>query len=1330
MRTAFCLNGEWDFMPLYGHGPGFGLPAELVYEECKITVPSSWRGSYERPSGKIFGEITEHGYSPYEIYGYPKEWARADAGVLHRVFRLPDSMTGQETRIFLRLDGIMQKAAVYLNRRLLALWEDGYLPFLADITKWVKAGAEHDLHVVCGSFDKVALPSGQQKITGLAGSWFGSVARGIWQDVYLESRPDISLSDVAIRTSVRENRLEVDASVSHPFTKLDGTPFRLELTVREDGRQHASPILRAEAGADEWVLQEFTSFAAFRLDWADAKRWDPDRPFLYVLELLLMDGDLIIDRVEERFGFREIWTEGPRFILNGIPVNLRGDSWHFQGGLQQTKEYVRNWYRMCKEAGVNCVRLHAEPHPAYYLDIADEEGMLIVDETAIYGSGKSMLADHPDFIANCKAHVRRLVERDRNHPSVIMWSLQNEMRWVDGRDGYKQHIPSMIDSIRELDPTRPVIAEGDNRLLPKHLTEVESRHYNIDGTIAQWDRKVPLVFGEHGGWWYICPQNSSMYTGLAAYRSTDESVKGLAEKERLFVEYARRQGVTGISAFNFAHYFMRAMPDQDIPLQAAEPDTAFPKPKVIPRYSLTLNNGLLPEEYPAYRKNPAFDRMAASFKPATMIPAEYNGSFFNDNPVVRSFDVYNDTLHTRRIRIECKVRQEGRLIHEEHLEFEQEPAGRKTVTFTWISEPVEAVSSLHFHADMLHDNKPVHELDLSYKLYPSRYKTDPAAVGRPVAYVGGERDFRIIGTLVPECRHVSAEQIGLLSPDHLLVAGSKLEEADGQLEQALKRFVASGGRVLLLEQLHLSLGKLAISRQDFIRAHAGSYDHPVLLGLDNEDLMLWHEEVREEGPLPIIRAAFEKPVKGNFTMILECGSGDFGDGGDLWSPLLEYRSGKGLFIASQLELMDNFHQVPQACILLRNLLAYAGNTKTVSVNTGAIVQPGGKAEAFLRTLALRFDMLLEPSGQTLDAYGLIAAQPHLLSEPEAAAAIREYAQGGGKVVILPAEPGQENILSHLLKRDVAIREHETYHLEAEYSMPEVQGLSPVDLFGFDKVFLSPREAVNRPLALYSLEAAGTAALCTGVEGTAWKDYFLGQHTDEYSRVALVELNKEKERPPGTYVLEAESGEGLYVLSQLLLDPDNDKSIRLYTKLLANLGAVFDDGFLSSVKGDGEWAVEKVMAMPCRPYVDYEAMKAYYIDPEFSLNNLGEGLYGWMQKKERSGSGGTFHIGNPGGDRWFLSCFVHLLRPAGDSGDEAVNGQLQINASCAYEIYMNGRRVPEPERHIALQAGINRLIAIVHSPGEEIRFGMVFKNTDGTYMRNLQYRLTLDEVEPK
>ncbi|GGG06453.1 hypothetical protein GCM10010912_58830 [Paenibacillus albidus] len=1348
MRKQMSLNGEWDFMPLYEQRFCRSLPEKLVYEACKIQVPSSWRSTYETAAGRVFGEIPEHGFCPLDVYGYPKEWNKAEAGVLHRSFRVPEAMAGQ--KIVFRLDGIMQQAAIYLDRHPVAVWEDGYLPLRLDIGAFVTPGREHHLHIVCGSFDQVTLPSGDKKVTGLTGSWFGYISRGIWQDVFLESYPPIAIEDLTLRTSYREQSLEAEVVVGSQTSGVVEEPLRLVLKVREKNKPDGAAVLMAEqqlngttftAGENGRLCENelpggLTGRAVFRLEWKDAKLWNPEQPFLYQAELTLYAGGTILDCKEESFGFRELWCDGPQFVLNGTPINLRGDSWHFQGAAQQTEAYVRSWYRMCKQAGVNSIRLHAEPYPEMYVRIADEEGMLIIDETAIYGSGKSMLADHPDYIANCRAHVRRLVQRDKNHPSVMMWSVQNEMRWVDGRDGYKLHIPGFMDIIRSLDPTRPIIVEGDNRLLPKEHTEVESRHYNIDGTIAQWDRSVPLTFGEHGGWWYICPQNSSMYVGLSAYRHTDEAARGLAEKERLFVEYARRQGVSGISTFNFAHYFMRAMPERNLPVTPGSPGDSGPKPKVTPAYSLTLHNGLLPEEYPAYRTNPSFEILSSVFQPAVIIAAEYNRAFFDDAPIHRSFDIYNDTLHTREVKVECRIEQGGQLVHAESFAFEQPPAGRRVIEVAWTPRAAECGDAAVLTAVLYHGEERIQELKLEYRLFPSRYKTEAVDLGRAAAFLGNDADYDVIAAMVPGCRRLGPEQILELDGETLLIIGSKQEDQDGRLEQALKQRVGAGGRLLLLEQRHLSIGKLPLVRRDFIRAHAGSYDHPVLRGLGDDDLMFWHPEVREEGPLPIIRAAFEKPVTGDFSMLLECSAGDFGDGGDLWSPLLEYRSGQGSFVASQLELMEHIRQVPQACLLLRNLLAYAGRTEPsapAAKPAAAWVRSGGAADHFLNTLRLNADRVQGLSASALAGYGLLIVEAALLEAPEAAENLRRYVAEGGSCLLLPAESSDSPALSRLVGAPVSVIPHETYHLEADYRYDAVRGVSPVDLFGFDKVHLSPREVVNRSLAANSLEVPGAEVLCTSVEGTAWKDYFVGGHTAEYSRLALVELNRDKAREPGDYLLQLNVGAGCLLFSQLLPEVQSDKSIRLYTRLLGNLGASFDDGLLTGVKGDGEWAVEAVMALPCLPHMDAEAMKAYYTDPLFSLNNLGEGLYGWMKKKERNTADGLFRIPDPAGNLWFLSCFVLVEDEAAGNVYPAAShreGYLRILSRTPCEIYLNGLAVPEPEAGITLCPGVNRLMAIVQGGEEELRFGMVFMNPDGTYMNNLHYRMTMDEVEPK
>ncbi|KUP24409.1 glycoside hydrolase family 2 [Paenibacillus sp. DMB5] len=814
MRNLFCLNGEWDFMPLYDQPQCRSLPETIVYEHCKVLVPSSWRRTYPQPDGKTFGKIPEYDYAPFDLHGYPAEWDAAEAGVLHRSFRVPERMAGQ--RIVLRLDGIMQKAVIYIDGREAGVWEDGYLPLRLDITSMVEQGREHQLHVVCSSFDTVLLPNGTSKITGLMGSWYCRISRGIWQDVYLEGYPLLALEDVTIRTSVREGRLEVQAGAAGiEAASADRGPLKVRLSIWEKGvlrrgeegaesfsdAASAGPVLSAEcpaepaaaAAAEKLRLCENARdgavySASFQLDWDSARLWSPDQPFLYTAVLELLEGETVIDCYTEDFGFREFWSEGPQFMLNGIPVNLRGDSWHFQGGLQMTEDYIRNWYRICRSIGINSIRLHAEPYPADYLRIADEEGMLIVDETAIYGSGKSMLADHPAYVENCRQHVRRLVQRDKNHPSVILWSLQNEMRWVDGRDGFKLHMPGLMEEIRGIDPTRLIIAEGDNRLLAKEHTEVESRHYNIDGTISQWDRTAPLTFGEHGGWWYICPQNSSMYTGLEVYRGTDESTAGLAQKERLFVEYARRQEVSGISTFNFAHYFMRAMPERELVQPHADPAMPGVKPQTVPAYSLTINNGMLPEEYPLYTPNPAFAIMAEAFKPATIMAAEYNSWFYDDKPVARSFDVYNDTYSGQEVRVEVVIRQGGKSIHEQTFGFVQQPAEHKVIGLEWMPLPAGDGEQAELTALLFHNGQQMHELHLKYRMVSASLLEQPVELRRQAVYYGADQDFAYIRRLVPGCERIDLAGLDGLASDRLLIIGSYAEDAAGTLEAGLQAF--------------------------------------------------------------------------------------------------------------------------------------------------------------------------------------------------------------------------------------------------------------------------------------------------------------------------------------------------------------------------------------------------------------------------------------------------------------------------------------------------------------------------------------------------------------
>ena len=390
-------------------------------------------------------------------------------------------------------------------------------------------------------------------------------------------------------------------------------------------------------------------------------------------------GNDLVDTLDTSFGFREVWVEANKFYMNGIRINLRGDSWHYQGFVYQTKEYAKNWYKLCKDSGMNFVRLHAMPYPDFFLEAADEAGMLVIDESAIYGSSKMMQADDEEFIHNCKNHLEKLVTRDRNHPSVIMWSMQNEMRWVDGRDGYKLHMKNLIAAIRALDPTRPVSFDGDNRLVDPDDMEIVSMHYNIDGTIAGWDKSKPLAFGEHGKWHYVSPQVACGLVGGKAYESMDSCLLNMAKEEALFIEYARKEDVTAICPFNTGYYMMNPMPAEDLPLTWSSLEGPGVKPKMIRKYSMTINNGLL-KEYPVYTPNISYKPVSDAFRPLTIIADEYDTSFFDGRPLERNFSVYNDSYSANHVILDYRMKgATGEVLQDGCECFYQLPGERRNI---------------------------------------------------------------------------------------------------------------------------------------------------------------------------------------------------------------------------------------------------------------------------------------------------------------------------------------------------------------------------------------------------------------------------------------------------------------------------------------------------------------------------------------------------------------------------------------------------------------------------------------------------------------------------
>ena len=281
------------------------------------------------------------------------------------------------------------------------------------------------------------------------------------------------------------------------------------------------------------------------------------------------------------------------------------------------------------------------------------------------------------------------------------------------------------------------------------------------------------------------------------------------------------------------------------------------------------------------------------------------------------------------------------------------------------------------------------------------------------------------------------------------------------------------------------------------------------------------------------------------------------------------------------------------------------------------------------------------------------------------------------------------------------------------------------MFGFDKPGMSPRETVNRHIAHNAIIAEGADTLIKNISGNHWEDLFANHYTAEYCKRAVVQYNKDNKEEPVPYYIKKNNA---YVC-MYDVDVSYEKSIRMYTKLLSNLGCKFIVNKNEVIKNDAHYAIEKIMSLPYLEYQDYNRALEYYSDPEFSLNNLGEGLYGWMKKYERDRKDGYMKLHDTKNKTMFITCFIHNLKTPTDKTEASPKEYIiDMDINSKYTLYINGEIIKGNK--VTLLPGNNRFFLLANVGDEELKFKAVLKNTDGTYADNLMYRVTVDEVDPK
>ncbi len=445
------LNGDWKFNwveRLEQRPTDFYEPSFNDKDWATIPVPSSWeRYGYGVPSHRGLGDLIRGG--TIKIPNLPKD---NPTGSYRTTFTIPENWDGRQT--FLNFDGVASAFYVWVNGKLVGYDEDTFTGSSFNITEYLQSGVNTLAVQVCEWSTGSYLESGD--------TWtFG----GIIRRVYLQSRPDVQIRDFFLVSDLDDayQDAELKAKVKVFNNKEEVIQkYRVKIGVYDEAGalisdpKFSTPAIGWKLGrpGTETVLDCSTTIKSPKL-------WSAEHPNLYKVVFTLLDKDNnVVETTETSFGFREVEIKNLQVHVNGKPILIkganRGES-DPKGGKTLTEETMIKDILLMKQHNFNAVRSSHHPNDPRWYALCDKYGLYVMDEAlescdqsirtnVLPGSDIAWLAPSLD-------RVVAMVERAKNHPSIIFWSLGNESGWG-------QNFAVMSDCIRRFDPTRPISYDG------------------------------------------------------------------------------------------------------------------------------------------------------------------------------------------------------------------------------------------------------------------------------------------------------------------------------------------------------------------------------------------------------------------------------------------------------------------------------------------------------------------------------------------------------------------------------------------------------------------------------------------------------------------------------------------------------------------------------------------------------------------------------------------------------------------------------------------------------------------------------------------------------
>ncbi len=490
------LNGDWKFKYCQ---TSEGLPRNFFsesfddYDWDEISVPSNWQ--MVDPAAQKYGKpLYVNVRYPFPV-DPPYVPDANPVGLYRKRVVIPNNWSGKQ--VLIRFEGVDSAFYLWVNGKQVGYSQGAHLPSEFDLTTYVSSGSNL-ITVQVFQFSDGSYLEDQDM-------WRLS---GIFRDVFLISRPLIHFRDIKITTELDNQNSNGVLSISSWVRNLSDKTLDT-VTIRYSLEStRGITIISEQRSENAGLKQQEEALIQMSFPVTEVEKWSAEDPALYTLTLeILSSTHEIVETIWTQVGFRKVEVDGELFKINGQAVKLKGVNRHETDpvdGHAVTYASMIQDIKLMKQHNINTVRTSHYTNDPRWLDLCDRYGLYVIDEADLeshgmmYSGDLSALANNPRWLDAHLDRAIRMVERDKNHASVVIWSLGNEA-------GYGENFVRMAEWIHANEPTRPVHYEGGYDAPALDLVSV--MYPKLDRLIEQGKNK------EDGRPFFMCEYAHAMGNG-------------------------------------------------------------------------------------------------------------------------------------------------------------------------------------------------------------------------------------------------------------------------------------------------------------------------------------------------------------------------------------------------------------------------------------------------------------------------------------------------------------------------------------------------------------------------------------------------------------------------------------------------------------------------------------------------------------------------------------------------------------------------------------------------------------------------------------------------